>query len=260
MKESYQKIYVVWQDPKSRKHFPVGELSYVHNEHEVYHFNYIYGVGESQKFGFQAFPGFPELDMTYVSIDLFPFFQNRILLPSREEYEAFVTSLGLSPSDAKPIDILARSGGRRATDSIEMFAPADIIETDDPDFNIAKYYFLLHGLSHMRDCAQVLAADTVKADNSLFVMHDIQNPVDSKALLLRTIDYCSIGFVPRYLLDDIWSLLDKQTDLRFYVYKVNSPPSPIQQRIVCKLEAKVQKDFISCRSEAYKAYKDFVQI
>mgnify|MGYP001459812971 CR=1 FL=1 len=259
MKESYQKIYVVWQDPKSRRHFPVGELSYVHNDHEVYHFNYIYGVGEAQKFGFQPFPGFPELEITYVSPELFPFFQNRILLSSREEYEAFVTSLGLSPSNAKPIDILARSGGRRATDSVEVFAPADIKETDDANFNIAQYYFLLHGLSHMRDCVQSLVAD-LKVGDPLFIMHDIQNPVDPEALSLRTKNYCSIGFVPRYLLDDMWRLLHEQTDLKFYIYKVNKPPTPIQQRIVCKLEAKVQKDFISCRSEAYKPYKDFAKI
>jgi len=259
MEKSYQKIYVVWQEPKSGKHFPVGELLYVHNDHEVYHFNYIHGVVEAQNSGFQAWPGFPELDMTYVSVDLFPFFQNRILQSSREEYCEFVASLGL-PCDAKPIDILARSGGRRATDSVEMVAPAHIIETDDADFKIAEYYFLLHGLSHMRNCAQNLAADMIKADDPIFVMHDTQNPVDPKALLLRTVDYCSIGFVPRYLLDDMWFLLDRQTELKFYVHVVNKSPTPIQQRLVCRLEAKVPKDFISCSSEAYKPYKNSVKV
>jgi len=260
MEEKCQKIYVVWQDLKSRSHFPVGELSYIHSGHEEYRFNYICGVIEAQKVGFQAFPGFPEFDETYVSADLFPFFQNRILLHTREEYETFVTSLGLSPHDAKPIDILARSGGRRVTDSIEMFAPAKIIEIGDADFNVAQYYFLLHGLSHMRQCAQSLVADCVKADDQLFIMYDMQNPVDSKALSLRTIDYCSIGFIPRYLLDDMWNLIHKKTDLKFYIFKVNKPPSPIQQRIICRLNAKVEKDFVACCSYVYKQYKDLVKI
>lgn len=257
MKKLYKKIYVVWQDLKSRSHFPVGELSYFINDHENYQFNYICGSLEAKKFGFQPFPGFPELDETYVSNDIFPFFQNRILLPTRDEYETFLTNLGL-PLDAKPIDILARSGGRRITDSVEIFAPAEISESNDQNFRIAKYYFLLHGLGHMRECAQSLVMDNIKVNDQLFVMHDIQNPVDKNALLLRTFDYCSIGFIPRYLLDDIWNLLNNQSDLKFYIYKINKPPSPIQQRIVCKMDAKVQKDFVTCSNKSYKPCKDFI--
>jgi len=260
MKEYYQKIFVVWQDSKTKRHFPVGQLTYIHNDHEAYQFNYICGVSEALDYGFQAFQGFPQLDMTYVSKDIFPFFQNRILQPSREEYEAFVNGLGLSPSKAKPIDILARSGGRRATDSIEVFAPAEIIETIENDFNIARYYFLVHGLSHMRECAQALATDLIKEGDRIYVVHDMQNPVDPKALLLRTFDYCSIGFVPRYLLDDMWFLVNNQMDLKICAYKINKPPSPIQQRIVCTVEVKVQKNFTSCFVETYQPYKNSVKV
>ena len=260
MKESVKNIFVVWQDTKSKKQFPVGQLTYIHNNHEAYQFNYIHGVTEAISYGFQPFPGFPELDATYVSTDLFPFFQNRILLPARDEYEAFVTSLGLSPSEAKPTDILARSGGRRATDTIEIFAPAEIIENNEKDYNIARYYFLLHGLSHMKECAQDLATDMVKEGDRIFMMHDIQNPVDGKAMLLRTGDYCSIGFIPRYLLSDMWILVTLHRDLFFYVYKINRPPSPIQQRIVCIAEAKVNKDFISCSAETFISYSNAAKV
>jgi len=260
MKEKIKRIYVLWQDKESHRQFPVGQLMYIHNDHEAYQFNYIHIVTEAMAHGFQPFPGFPELESTYVSSELFPFFQNRILQPSREEYDSFVKSLGLLPSEAKPIDILARSGGRRATDTIEVFAPAEIIECAEEDYNLAQYYFLLHGLSHMRECAQDLVTDLIKEGDKVFVMHDMQNPVDENALLLRTHDYCSIGFIPRYLLGDMWinNLLHK--DLVFYVYKINKPPSPIQQRIVCKAEAKVSKGFVSCSSDIYNAYSNSAKV
>lgn len=260
MKEKIKSIYILWQDIESRRQFPVGHLEYIYNDHESYQFCYIQGVTNAISHGFQPFPGFPELESTYVSSELFPFFQNRILQPSREEYDAFVKSLGLSPYGAKPIDILARSGGRRATDTIEVFAPAEIIECAEEDYNIARYYFLLHGLSHMKECAQDLVTDLVKEDDQVFVMHDIQNHADENALLLRTHDYCSIGFIPRYLLGDMWinNLLHK--DLVFSIYKINKPPSPIQQRIVCKAEAKVTKDFVSCSSKIYNAYRKTAKV
>lgn len=249
MTTTYKKLFVIWQDPQSRSHFPVGELWH---ENELYQFRYIEGAKDAMQYGFKAFLSFPELETTYSSEELFPFFKNRILQPEREEYAEFVKGLGLSP-DAEPIEILGRSGGRRATDSIEVFAPAEI-HNGVKGYYTVNYFFLVHGLSHMRECAQNLATDLIKAKERLFLMHDFQNPVDTNALVLRTEQYCCVGFVPRYLLDDVWKLTKKAKEFILEVDQVNKPPMPVQQRILCKITALVDEDFKPCSDVAYKPY------
>jgi len=249
-----EELFVVWQDPKSSKYFPVGNLKHVSDGNEEYYeFTYIKGALKAKQYTFEPFLAFPKLEETYRSKELFTFFTNRILPHSREEYNEFVESLELSPDSASEIDILARSGGRRATDSIELFAPPNINRTPNRKTSLLRYFFLAHGLRHMKDCAQKLV-DTLKSGDQLFIMHDCQNPADSEALVLRTQDYCCIGFLPRYLLTDCWKLIrsKKDKDIRVTIEKLNPPPAPIQQRVLCRLEAPCLEGFKPCTSEEYE--------
>jgi hypothetical protein len=242
-----KKIYVVWQDRNSRKHFPVAELT---REDGTFYFNYIKGAKEAMSLGFQPFLSFPELDLKYTSQELFPFFKNRMLQPSREEYVQSVKSLGLSPENADPLDILSRSGGKRATDALEIFAPAQIIVNSDSEKAVVKYFFLVHGLSHMRTCAQSLSGKEIAPGDSLYIMHDMQNPVDNNAIVLRTEDYCNIGFIPNFLLHDIWQIAINAENINFKVFQVNLN-QPLQQRILCEVSAKIKSDFCSCSDAIY---------
>jgi hypothetical protein len=63
---------------------PVGRLEY---DGQLYRFCYTCGA---RKPGFQPFRGMETLDRVYDSEDLFPVFANRLLPPSRPEYEAFL--------------------------------------------------------------------------------------------------------------------------------------------------------------------------
>ena len=247
-----EQLYVVWQDPKSRKYFPVGRLRHISEGGEDYfEFVYIRGTEDARQHSFEPFLAFPELRVAYRSTELFPFFVNRLLLESREkEYKEFVRSLGLVPGKASPIEILARSGGRRATDSIELFAPFENGRTAESEECLINYFFLVHGLRHMRDYAQRLA-NTLKRGDPLFIMHDLQNPVDPEAMVLRTSDYCCVGFLPRYLLADLWELVKTEGSIKVSIERLNASPAPIQQRILCKLQTAKREGFEPCSSDIY---------
>lgn len=233
------RLIVAWQDESSRKYFPVARLSRLALRGEmIYQFVYIRGMDEAAKQGFKPFVAFPDSSEVYESSDLFPFFANRLVPRSRHDHKEFVESLGLDSSTASPFEVLARSCGRRETDTVEVFA----LPSADPDEEYLAYFFLSHGLRHMPPHADSAAQDLSSGDR-LWMMHDMQNPVDKKAIMLRTEGNCPVGFLPRFLLCDTWALLDLGEKVRILVERVNPPPAPIQQRILCKMKARRPADF-----------------
>jgi hypothetical protein len=208
---------------------------------------YIKGSKEASRHGFEPFLVFPELEAVYQSDELFSFFANRLLQASRGDYSQFVKNLGLDPDTALPIEILARSGGRRVTDAVELFGGPVI----DQERNVLDYLFLVHGLRHMRDCAQDIAGG-LEAGESLFLFHDMQNPVDTNAIALRTSSYCCVGFLPNYMLDDCWDLIRQHENIEVNVERVNLSPAPIQQRIVCRMQATKKNGFTPLSSDIYE--------
>jgi len=244
-----KRLIVTWQDSKTRKYFPVGRLSLLGSPREPkYLFVYTKGIWEAAERGFRPFAAFPDVKQRYESTELFPFFANRLLPESREEREEFVRGLGLDPVKASPLEVLARSGGRRTTDSVETLA---LPETENSGRNYLAYFFLSHGLRHMPDFAEDYARK-LKPGDELFLMHDLQNVVDRRALLLRTEDNCPLGFLPRHLLDDTWGLIENGESLKVSVEKINLSPFPIQQRVLCRMTAIAPEGFSPCSGEAYQ--------
>jgi hypothetical protein len=178
-----------------------------------------------------AFDSFPELTQTYVGHELFPFFKNRIMPPSRPDYAGYVTQLGLSVENADPLSLLARSGGLRATDRLEIYAEPH------GDANSCLWHFLLRGIRHLPQSAEDRIAKLGLGD-ALYVMRDVQNVVNPKALLLRSDDAINLGYIPDLLVDDLAGL-----DLSIHNFKVtvaqhNPPPAPVQHRVLCQLQVR----------------------
>ena len=247
-------LYVVWQDSASRRYFPVGRLRRREEAPEkFYEFVYTRGVDVARQSGFEPFLAFPEIGQEYLSTQLFPFFLNRLLPTSREDYPDYVNRLGLSSHSASEMEILARSGGRRATDSIELFAPPRRENSADGQKQVLVYLFLAHGTRHMRECARTLIQTHLDAGAPLHAVHDLQNRVDPRALVLRTGDYCCVGFIPRYLLDDVWKLLENGDQLSVTVEQINRPPAPVQQRVLCRLSAEARCGFLPCSGEEFQS-------
>jgi hypothetical protein len=103
--------------------------------------------------------------------------------PRRPDYERYIRSLSL-PSDATPWEQLARSGGKRTGDTIQLF-PEPIVRVDGS----SRCYFLVHGVRHIEKnynpSVQQRIQNLHKGD-SLQLVPEPDNVVNPRALLTST--------------------------------------------------------------------------
>ncbi|WPU22475.1 HIRAN domain-containing protein [Cedecea neteri] len=227
-------VYVAWQAPDTHDWHVVGNLQ---SRKAEYVFNYTKGALTSSKF--TKFSGMNDVKETYVSEDLFPLFKNRLLSPRRPEYPKFIHWLGLDDSNAEPIEILARSGGMRSTDQLQMFKRIEI--GNDGKF---EHFFFAHGLSYMPESANKRVS-SLKAGDCLCLCLDVQNGYDKAAVIIRAENPAEIvGFCPRYFANDIKSmLLDDASSIKLSVERI-SDDAPHNYRLLCKVEGKVSQGFL----------------
>jgi len=223
-------LYLAWRQP-DRRWWPVGRLS---RDGSEYLFTYTRGARSAAEGGFRPLPGFPDLEETYASKELFPLFGNRLPPRSRADYNDFVEWLDLSSNKKDPIGMLARSDGQRETDMFEVFPnPAP-----GPG-NRYESAFFVHGLRHRGPGAEEEARRLAPGD-PLVLQAEPQNPHDPRALrILTTVRGVHLGFVPRYLCEDVHALQGASgaQHVTVRVRRINSPPAPAQFRVLCELDA-----------------------
>ena len=221
-------LYVTWQDRASRKIFAVGRLVRLHDPAGAYEFAYVAGAREAEAAGFKPFVGFPSLSAVYRSRELPPFFANRVMPTGRPDYANFVQRLALAPDAAGPDEILARSGGVRATDSVELFA--EPMRLADGRW---QAIFFVRSIGHV-DGAEAVAG-SLAVGQRLFCMLDIQNEKNKRAVALRTHDCRLVGFCPDYLTQDLDARLLDDRDAEVTVLASNAPPAPVHYRVLTEL-------------------------
>jgi hypothetical protein len=224
-----RRLYLAWRQP-DRRWWPVGRLV---REGSDYVFTYTKGAVSAAKAGFRPLLSFPDLHQTYFSRELFPLFANRLPPRSRPDYEDFVQWLDLGPTEADPMVLLARSGGRRETDMFEVFpvpepSPAGRYEST----------FFVHGLRH-RGAEAEEEARRLRPGEPVVLEPEPENPEDPRALRVLTIVRGThLGFVPRYLCDDVHFLRATGPEhVHARVRRVNPPPTPAQFRVLCSLDS-----------------------
>jgi hypothetical protein len=248
-------LFLAWRDPETRRWFPVGKLQYVEN---YYRFEYVRGALEARKQGgFCPFPSFPNMNEAYVSEVLFPLFSNRTLPRSRPDYKEYVQWLNFPKDEADPLTLLARSGGKRATDTLEVFPCPE--KDSNGQYHI---HFFAHGLRHMSQCAQDRVG-SLRPEERLRLLHDFQNEHDARALMLRTNetttgDYHLVGYCPSYLTEDIFELVQKNYQdfsnaICVRVERVNPVPAPTQLRLLCNMTVRWPDGFEPFSSAIYQS-------
>jgi hypothetical protein len=243
-------LFLAWQDPQSRRWYPVGRLESLDG---LYSFTYTKGAEQARReAGFEPLTSFPELYTIYESEQLFPLFSNRLLPRSRPEYRDYFQWLSIPENERDPIAILARSGGKKVTDTLEVFPGPQ--RNDRGEYEIR---FLVHGITHLPE-ESVRRAANLKHGDELLAMHDFQNPSDPDAVALRTAetfdrDMYLVGYCPRYLRADILWLLRQKRNLRITVERVNLPPAPVQFRVLCNAFMDAPADFSPFNESEYDA-------
>lgn len=237
-------LYIAIQDHASRKWSPVAR---VRKEGDFYRLNYTAGAKDLD--GFKGFGLMKSLENEYVSSEIFPLLKNRVLASNRPEYKKLITWLGLNESHHDTFEELARTGGVRATDTIEL------IPVPEPTSQ-SRYeaYFFVRGLRHLPSGTEELVNDLNIGDR-LFLMKDVQNEADPYALLLRTKDPVSlVGYAPRYYSED-FSILASGDDVKatkVTIERVNLD-APLTYRILCKISAPWPSTFEPCMASKFSS-------
>lgn len=239
-------LYVAWRAGTAEHGYwgPVGRLDFLDG---VFRFGYTQGANTLP--GFLPFAGMGDLEEVYESDILFPLFANRLLAPSRPEYEAYLTWSGfdhLSPPD--PLAILGVTEGRRMTDAVEIFP------CPKPKDGRYSCVFFLHGVRHLLPTA----LEHVAALQSGAVLNLLPEPTNDKdphavGVYSATVDGLRIGYVPRFLARDAGLLLNllPADELTLTVRKIN-PNAPLQQRLLCHLSAPWPADFAPCSGAEFQ--------
>jgi hypothetical protein len=223
--ERTRRLYVIWQDPDTRRFCHVGHLD-VHPDGQ-HIFEYEPDAGTIP--GFDGFAAFPDLNHTYRSDQLFPFFANRVLSPRRPEYETYLTALDIRDDDMVPVELLARAGGTRATDTVHI-VPEPRIDEDGRHMLL----FLASGVRHI--ASERDRVSELRAGDELTLRSDHDNPVNPAALLLDNTTGEPVGWVPDYLLDQVRHYLN-QGPVRVFVERASGTDVPAHLRLLCRLEA-----------------------
>jgi len=241
-------VFVAWRSGgDSTGHWgPVGRLDRIASG-----YRFVYTKGARKLEGFRPFPGLDDLEAVYESEELFPLFANRLLAPSRPEYQRYLEWNGLaSDHPPDPIALLSITEGRRATDQLEIL-PCPL--PDSEGCYLTKFF--LHGIRWSPSSA-IERINHLQPGDRLGLLPDINNPVDPNAVAVRTMDKAEnylIGYVPRYLAYDVRKLClsCEPNAIQLTVERVNLN-APLQFRLLCRLRACWPDHFVPCTGDLYQ--------
>lgn len=190
------RLFVIWGEPSTGSRHVIGHLA---RWSGGFRFWYEDDLANAQERGFQLLPEFPahrRVDDPYVEPYLFALFAERIPAPTRRDTAAMLAAWGVEDPDDQ-VEVLARSGGLRATDRLEL---ADYRAPDD-DLS-EPLEFRIAGRSRIVDAAPLAVGDTVS------LRREPDNVADPAAVVVDRLGRRA-GYVPRQYTRLLGGLLDR---------------------------------------------------
>lgn len=223
-------LIVAWQNPRTRKIAPVGQLDYLDGQ---YSFAYLRSARTVE--GFRPLLGFPGFSRRYTADRLFPIFSQRVMGTGRPDFARYLDLLRLS-DDASPLRILGRSGGRREGDSLFLLQKPSV-----EDDGSSRSVFFVHGVRHTAGASERI--DTLAAGDQLQLEPEPRNPANARALLVAARDGAPLGYVPDLLLDYVHQLLQVGAP-GVTVLQVNSEDSPPNLRLLVECTGQLPAGYV----------------
>ena len=151
-------------------------------------------------------------------------------VPARADDPSSFGALGarLDELNRRARELLARTGGRRATDTIQI-VPAPVVEGDRE-----VLHFLVSGIRHVDPDGSRVAQ--LECGVTLQIRAEPDKDWDPRALLLDVRSGEPVGYVPRYLLGYVHKRREERADLRVTVEQVNGPDVPWHLRLLCRMD------------------------
>lgn len=242
-------LFIAWQDPESRRIFPVARLT--RRRSGEYELRYIGAVRAAVQQGFSGLPGFEDLEALHVSAELPAIFQARPaprrLVPS-EPPAAASRELSGELLDATPITLFVRRRPGDAAERLEAFAPP-LRSPDGRRWGV----FEVRGVGRVQQSAEVLAS--LAQQERLWVRAERDNPYNPHALSITREDGTRLGYVPDYLANELAAVGGRPEQLELVLIearRVTFAPAPLVYRVLCRYTCPAELGRLLFTSESYR--------
>lgn len=248
MESQERSLLVSWRDPERGSMHPIGRLVRRRGlQGEHYSFAYLKLAERIQ--GFEALPGLPRLHERYDSERLFPVFANRVMPRTRPDYDLLASRVDLK-GDADPFEVLARTGGRRATDRIELFADPE--RTPEGE---SSTLFFARGVRRISGAAETV--ESLRPGDDLVLIPDDDNERNPGAMFLQVSDGPRVGWIPDYLVDHVHELRELNgTNPLVSVEHVNDRSVAAHMRLLCRLRAPWPENYVPFSGPDFQTLAD----
>jgi len=163
-----------------------------------------------------------------------PILSNRLMRPSRPDYKDWLSWMDLDAGNNDPFEILARTGGQKATDYFETFPHG------------VRYF----SVRHVEE-----AITALRPGDQLLTMSDFQNPHDRQAVALRANNRARqlLGYCPGYIACNFRKVLmhPSKYNLLVRVHKIN-PDAPLSMKLLCRMSCDWPDGFAPCTSKEFR--------
>lgn len=218
-----RRLLVTQKLPPRNLYESIGILSLLHDS--SFHFSYLSSF--VRKPFFRELPGLPKCEGGVNSAHLFPFFAERVISSERPDRFRALSYLNLEES-ADPFEILARSGGSRINDHLELLPFPFPVGS-----GWHSVTFFVHGVRHL-DVISRNALDRLYPDVSLELDREPSNP-ESELALRVSHNGTPLGYVPHPLLNFVFSAVATD-NYALTVVRRNSADAGFHQRLLVKLD------------------------
>lgn len=191
-----------------------------------YHFEYLASYVKTPHF--RLLPGLPLERGGIKASRLFPFFAERVISAGRPDRSQSLMYLDLE-SSARPYEILARSGGIRKNDTIELLPLPTIDSRGDHSLT-----FFVHGIRYLENPNSYSVLDSLRSGDRLRVEREPMNLESELALRVESQD-TKLGYVPHPLIEYIGPAVRKG-NYSLTVVQSNSTEAGFHQRLLVEFK------------------------
>lgn len=160
----------------------------------------------------------------YESETLFPIFKNRLLSVRRPEYPRYIRWLGLTEGNVDELEVLARSEGRKATDSFQTH----------PDLTAengrVEVCFCVHDVLQ---CESEAMLGGLAEGEALQLKFEADGPDRRVALACVERPERRLGYLPPYLASVTGDFLRQQPDFVEVCVKKINEDAPYDLKLLC---------------------------
>ena len=246
-------LFVAWQEPESRRIFPIARLT--RRRSGEYEFAYIEAVRAAQAQGFVGLPGLEDIERVHVSAELPALFEHRSASRGRPRSSgssggSTTEPAGLSGEalDAAPITIFVRRAPGAAPERLEAFS-APLRGPEGRRWGV----FDARGVGRAPGSAELL--QSLQPHEPVTLRAEPHNQYNPHALGIVRADQSELGYVPDYLANELARAGARPEQLLVEVLgsqRLTFPPAAPVYRVTCRYSCSAELGRLLFASESYR--------